>query len=118
MTGTARVVLTLTVFATMLALVVVRPRRWNEAWWTTLGAAAMLVLGLVSPREAIGATMAGKNPLLFLLSLLALSLLVDKSGFFEWAAIRCGVSFRICTAARASWSHARGGLTIISNAER
>jgi arsenical pump membrane protein len=88
-TGTARVVLTLTVFATMLALVVVRPRRWNEAWWTTLGAAAMLVLGLVSPRQAIGAIVAGKNALLFLLSLLALSLLVDKSGFFEWAAIRC-----------------------------
>jgi len=73
----------------MLALVVVRPRRWNEAWWTVLGAAAMLVLGLVSPREAIDATLAGKNALLFLLSLLALSLLVGKSGFFDWAAIRC-----------------------------
>jgi arsenical pump membrane protein len=88
-TGTARLVVTLTVFAVMLALVVVRPRRWNEAWWTVLGAAAMLVLGLVSPHEAIGATLAGKNALLFLLSLLALSLLVGKSGFFDWAAIRC-----------------------------
>ncbi|MGB7590552.1 MAG: hypothetical protein WCD04_19215 [Terriglobia bacterium] len=39
MTGTARIVVTLTVFATMLALVVVRPRRWNEAWWTMLEAA-------------------------------------------------------------------------------
>jgi len=38
MTGTARIVVTLTVFATMLALVVVRPRRWNEAWWTMFGA--------------------------------------------------------------------------------
>jgi arsenical pump membrane protein len=85
----ARIVVTLIVFAAMLALVVVRPRRWNEAWWTVLGAAAMLVLGLVSPREAIGATLAGKNALLFLLSLLALSLLVGKSGFFNWAAIRC-----------------------------
>jgi arsenical pump membrane protein len=82
-------VVTLTVFAGMLALVVVRPRRWNEAWWTMLGAAAMVVLGLVSPREAISATVAGKNALLFLLSLLALSLLVGKSGFFDWAAIRC-----------------------------
>jgi hypothetical protein len=27
----ARVVVTLTIFATMLALVVVRPRRWSEA---------------------------------------------------------------------------------------
>ena len=69
MTGTARVVVTLTIFATMLALVVVRPRRWSEAWWTMLGAAAMLALGLVSPRQAISATLAGKNALLFLLSL-------------------------------------------------
>jgi arsenical pump membrane protein len=89
MTGTARIVVTLAVFAAMLALVVVRPRRWNEAWWTMLGAAAMLAFGLVSPREAIDATLAGKNALLFLLSLLALSLLVGKSGFFDWAAIRC-----------------------------
>jgi arsenical pump membrane protein len=88
-TGTARIVVTLAVFAAMLALVIVRPRRWNEAWWTMLGAAAMLALGLVSPREAIGATLTGKNALLFLLSLLALSLLVGKSGFFDWAAIRC-----------------------------
>ena len=48
-----------------------------------------VVLGLVSPREAIDATLAGKNALLFLLPLLVLSLLVSKSGFFEWAAIRC-----------------------------
>jgi arsenical pump membrane protein len=88
-TGTARIVVTLIVFATMLVLVFVRPRRWNEAWWTMLGAAAMLVLGLVSPSEAIDGTLAGKNALLFLLSLLALSLLVGKSGFFDWAAIRC-----------------------------
>jgi arsenical pump membrane protein len=73
----------------MLVLVFVRPRGWNEAWWTMLGAAAMLILGLVSPREAIDGTLAGKNALLFLLSLLALSLLVGKSGFFDWAAIRC-----------------------------
>jgi arsenical pump membrane protein len=89
LTGAVRVALTLTVFATMLGLVVLRPRRWNEAWWTALGAAAMLALGLVSPREATDATLAGKNALLFLLSLLILSLLVGKSGFFDWAAIWC-----------------------------
>jgi arsenical pump membrane protein len=82
-------VATLAVFAAMLVLVIVRPRRWNEAWWTALGAAAMLILGLVPPHQAIGAILAGKNALLFLLSLLALSLLVGKSGFFDWAAIRC-----------------------------
>jgi arsenical pump membrane protein len=89
MTGTARIAVTLAIFAAMVALVVIRPRRWNDAWWTTLAAAAMLLLGLVTPHEAIGAVLAGKNALLFLLSLLALSLLVGKSGFFDWAAIRC-----------------------------
>jgi arsenical pump membrane protein len=89
MTGTARIVVTLAVFVAMLVLIVVRPRRWNEAWWTMLAAAAMLVLGLVTPRQAIGAILAGKNTLLFLLSLLALSLLVGKSGLFDWAAVRC-----------------------------
>ena len=49
---------------------------------------ATLALDLVSPRDAVDAVLAGKNALLFLLSLLALSLLVGKSGFFDWAAIR------------------------------
>jgi Na+/H+ antiporter NhaD/arsenite permease-like protein len=38
MTGTARIVVTLTVFAMILGLVVVRPRQWNKACWTMLGA--------------------------------------------------------------------------------
>jgi arsenical pump membrane protein len=90
MTGATRMAVTLAIFAAMVALVVIRPRRWNDAWWTTLAAAAMLALGLVTPHQAIGAVVAGKSALLFLLSLLALSLLVGKSGFFDWAAIRCG----------------------------
>jgi hypothetical protein len=46
----------------MPALVAVHPRRWNEAWWTMLGAAAMLVPGLVSLREAAGGTLPGRTP--------------------------------------------------------
>jgi arsenical pump membrane protein len=91
MTGTARMVATLAVFAAMLVLMVLRPHRWSEAWWTMLAAAAMLVLGLVTPHEAVATVLAGKNTLLFLLSLLALSLLIGKSGFFDWAAIRCAL---------------------------
>jgi len=89
MTGAVRIAVTLTIFTAMVALVVIRPRRWNDAWWTTLAAAAMLAFGLVTPHEAIGSVLAAKSALLFLLSLLALSLLVGKSGFFDWAAIRC-----------------------------
>jgi arsenical pump membrane protein len=82
-------VATLTVFAAMLVLMMLRPRRWSEAWWTMLAAIAMLVLGLVTPHEALAAVLSGKNTLLFLLSLLVLSLLIGKSGFFDWAAVRC-----------------------------
>jgi arsenical pump membrane protein len=86
---TSRVVVTLGVFGLMLLLVLLRPRRWHEAWWTTLGALAMLALHLVTPHDAASAALDGKVPLLFLLALLLLSLLIGKSGFFDWAAIRC-----------------------------
>ena len=89
MTGTLRVVITLLVFAAMLVLVLLRPRRWHEAWWTMAGAVVMLGLHLVSPGDAVAATLDGKAALLFLLGLLLLSLLIGKSGFFDWAAIRC-----------------------------
>jgi arsenical pump membrane protein len=91
MTGTTRVVATLVVFAAMLVLMMLRPRRWSEAWWTMLAAIAMLGLGLVTPHQALAVVGSGKNTLLFLLSLLALSQLIGKSGFFDWAAIRCAL---------------------------
>ena len=65
MTGTTRMVVTLAVFAAMLVLMMLRPRRWSEAWWTMLSAIAMLVLGLVTPHEALAAVLSGKNTLLF-----------------------------------------------------
>lgn len=91
MTGSTRILATLAVFTAMLVLMMLRPRRWSEAWWTMLAAIAMLALGLVTPQQALGAVLSGKNTLLFLLSLLALSLLIGKSGFFDWAAIRCAL---------------------------
>jgi arsenical pump membrane protein len=91
MTGSTRIVATLAIFTAMLVLMILRPRRWSEAWWTMLAAIAMLALGLVTPHQALGAILSGKNTLLFLLSLLALSLLIGKSGFFDWAAIRCAL---------------------------
>jgi arsenical pump membrane protein len=66
-----------------------RPGGYNEAWWTCGGAALALALGLVRPGQALGVLAEGKDALLFLLALLLLSLLLDKSGFFEWAALGC-----------------------------
>lgn len=55
--------------------------------WTTVGAAVVLALGLIAPADARGAGTAAKGALLFLFALLVLSALLEKSGFFEWAAI-------------------------------
>jgi arsenical pump membrane protein len=83
----ARSFLTLLLFGATLVCVVRRPRGWHEAWWTCAGALVALGLGLVRPEEALNTLAAGREALLFLLALLLLSLLLDKSGFFEWAAI-------------------------------
>ena len=81
--------LTLAIFVAMLALVVIRPRGWHEAWWTTSAAVLVLALGLVTPHDALSTVRTGQSALLFLFALLALALLVGKSGFFAWAAVRC-----------------------------
>jgi len=51
-TETPRVVLTLLVFTAALGGVLLRPRGWNEAWWTVGGAIVLLGTGLVSPGAA------------------------------------------------------------------
>src|ERR1041384_26507 len=89
-----RIAATLAIFCSVLVLVVFRPRRWPEAVWTVLGATLVLLLGLVHPRDAWAAVLAGKAALLFLLSLLVLAVLVEKSGFFDWAAVLCVRSSR------------------------
>jgi arsenical pump membrane protein len=71
-----------------LAGVLLRPRRINEAWFAAAGAILMLALGIVAPSDVVDIlrpTNSG-NVLLFLLFLMALSALVDTSGFFDWAA--------------------------------
>lgn len=84
----ARIVLTLGVFALTLAGVLLRPKGWHEAWWTMLGAGLMLLLHLATPAQAARSVWASRDVLLFLLALLLLSALLDRSGFFEWAAIQ------------------------------
>lgn len=90
----AHIALTVIVFVATLALVLKRPRGTHEALWTTLGALAMLVLGLVTPRDVVSVAESGKEALLFLLALLLLSALLEKSGFFEWAAVHAARAAR------------------------
>jgi len=81
------ITLTIAVFLLTLALILVRPRGMNEAWATVIGGGLMLLLGLETPEQAWRTTVQGDDVLLFLLALMLLSALLDKSGFFEWAAI-------------------------------
>jgi arsenical pump membrane protein len=78
--------LTAAVFVLTLAGVLVRPRGLSEAWFAAGGAALMLLLGRVTPAQAWQVTRESGNVLLFLLFLMALSALVDTSGFFDRAA--------------------------------
>ncbi len=74
--------------ALTLILVLTRPRGWHEAWWTAGGGALMLALRLESPRQAWRVTRTGQDALLFLLALLLLSALLERSGFFDWSSIQ------------------------------
>src|SRR5262249_53895997 len=69
-------ILTLGIFIGTLALIVARPRGWNEAWWATLGAVAMIALRLVTPAQAFEMVWVSRNAVLFLLALLLLSALL------------------------------------------
>lgn len=77
--------LTLAVFAATLFCVLIRPRGLHEAWGAAGGGALMLLLRLETPSQAWRVTQTGQDALLFLLSLLLLSALLERSGFFEWA---------------------------------
>jgi arsenical pump membrane protein len=83
-----RLTATLLIFAASVALTVRRPRGIHEAWWTCSGAGAMLLLGLVTLRDVADVLRSARDPLLFLLALLVLAELLERSGFFDWAAIR------------------------------
>lgn len=78
--------LTLGIFGLTLAGVLVRPRGISEAWFATAGALVLLLLGTVTPFESWQVIRESGDVLLFLLFLMALSALVDTSGFFDWAA--------------------------------
>ncbi len=80
--------LTLAVFAATLCCVLIKPRGLHEAWGAAGGGALMLLFRLETPQQAWRVTRTGQDALLFLLSLLLLSALLERSGFFEWASVQ------------------------------
>ncbi len=80
-------IVTVSVFVVTLVLIFTRPRGMNEAWATTLGGLLMLVFGLETVEQAMQTIAQGKDVLIFLFALCLLSGLLDRAGFFEWAAL-------------------------------
>ena len=80
-----------------IALVLMRPRELPEAWWATGGAAALLLLGLISPLAARRAVSKGFDVYLFLTGMMIVSELARREGVFRWLA---GQAVRACRGSR------------------
>jgi arsenical pump membrane protein len=78
--------LSLIIFIPAIALVMLRPRPLNEATAAALGAAVMLIAGVVSPLDTWEVLKSSANILLFFLGLMIISIVADRAGFFAWCA--------------------------------
>ena len=78
--------LTWGICAASTAGVIARPFRWPEAIWAVLGAAALLVLGLLPLGEAVAAVGKGLDVYLFLVGMMLLSETARAEGLFDWVA--------------------------------
>jgi len=68
--------------------VILRPRRIDEAVWAVAGAAALVLLGLLPWRAALGAVGKGTDVYLFLTGMMLLSELARRGGLFDHIAAR------------------------------
>jgi arsenical pump membrane protein len=71
------------IFVVTIGLVIARPKRMTEAMAALLGAAAMVVAGLVSPSGAASDVAGHWNVLLFFVGLTGAAAVAERSGLFE-----------------------------------
>ena len=67
--------------------VVMRPRGWPEAIWAVLGAAAVVLLGLLPFGGALAAAARGLDVYLFLTGMMLLSETARRERLFDWLAV-------------------------------
>ncbi|MDH7639372.1 arsenic transporter [Sphingomonas oryzagri] len=72
--------------AASTAGVIARPLRWPEAVWAVLGAALLLLFGLMPPTAALGAVAKGSDVYLFLIGMMLLAETAREQGLFDWVA--------------------------------
>jgi arsenical pump membrane protein len=68
--------------------IMTRPFRWNEAVIAMGGACVLLVLGLISPADALSTLLREWNAFFFFLGMMGLSALAETAGLFDWLAIQ------------------------------
>ena len=66
--------------------VIVRPFSWPEAIWAVLGAALLVVLGLLPWHVALDGVLKGTDVYLFLVGMMLLAEIARKEGLFDWLA--------------------------------
>jgi arsenical pump membrane protein len=81
-----RTILTSLVGILTLLGIMIRPFRWNEAMIAMAGAAMLLILGLISPVDALATLLRDWNTFLFFLGMMGLSALAEAAGLFDWLA--------------------------------
>jgi arsenical pump membrane protein len=83
----ARTVIASCIGVLTLLGIMIRPFRWNESTIAMVGAALLLILGLVQPVEAFRTLLQDWNTFLFFLGMMTLSALAEAAGLFEWLAV-------------------------------
>lgn len=68
--------------------IMLRPWRLNEAVTALAGAALLLILGLITPLNALLTLLRDWNTFLFFLGMMSISALAEKAGFFDWLAMQ------------------------------
>lgn len=66
--------------------VITRPMGWPEAVWAVLGAAALVLLGLLPASAAWEGVLKGGDVYLFLVGMMLMSEIARKEGLFDWLA--------------------------------
>lgn len=71
---------------TVIALVLLRPRRVPEYIWASAGALVLVLTRLVPWRQALASARHGTNVYLFLTGMMVLAEVARMNGFFDWLA--------------------------------
>ncbi|MHB8262841.1 MAG: arsenic transporter [Acidimicrobiales bacterium] len=87
LTGTPMIVAAGAVFVATLALVVIQPKGLSIGWSATAGALVALAIGVVQPHNISTVWGIVWNATFTFVSVIVISLVLDRIGFFEWAAL-------------------------------